>query len=108
MASWASPTEKNLSTTSRQKDASNSSLDLPNCHYYHRPVGDGHGEERHSIQRDDARFKAIWEKEMGDVGERSIYQSVSVLLISWDDEAGDLKTEEEVGIRPSYDNEQYT
>lgn len=63
------------------------------------------GEERHSLQLDDARLKAVWNKEMGDAGERSVYGTVSVLLISWDDEAGDLKTAEEVGIRPSYDIE---
>lgn len=48
------------------------------------------------IERDDAKFKALWSNEMGEIGERAVYQSVSVLLISWDGEAGDLKTEEEV------------
>ena len=60
-----------------------------------------HEKDIHTLQRDDARLKATWSKEMGDVWEFPVYRTVSVLLISWDDEAGDLKTEEEVKIQPS-------
>lgn len=79
-----------------EEGAQKSRLDLSNCPYCHQPIGDGYGEETHSLQREDARFKAIWSKEMGDAGQGSVYRKVSALLISWDDQAGDLKTDEEV------------
>lgn len=80
----------------QDEDAPKGRLDIPDCPYCHRPMGDGCEEETNSLQRDDARFKAIWSKEMGEAGQGSVYRSVSVLLISWDDKAGDLNTEEEV------------
>ncbi|KAF7506054.1 hypothetical protein GJ744_012301 [Endocarpon pusillum] len=96
MASRGSSTEQSTSAAGRQEEGPNTDPSLPNHAYCHQPMGSECVEERHSLQRDDARLKAVWSKEMGDAGERSVYRTVSVLLISWDDEAGDLKTEEEV------------
>jgi hypothetical protein len=49
-----------------------------------------------TMQNDDARLKLIWDSIMVDVGKKTVYRTVSVLLISWDDDAGDLKTGQEV------------
>lgn len=106
MALYVSPVEeRQLGDMIQQKVVPESNIGPANCPYCHRPMGYGCEEECHALQRDDARFKAVWSKEMGDVGQGSVYRTVSVLLISWDDEAGDLKTEEEVLIYTYYDNE---
>jgi hypothetical protein len=101
---WASHVEESPAATIQQEDGPNRDLDPLNCPVCHRPMNDGLGDRRHSLQRDDARFKAIWSKEMGDVGEGSIYSTVSALLVSWNDEAGDLKTGEEVRMLTIDDN----
>ena len=96
MALFESPIEESPQAMIQQEDALKSSLDLPDCSCSHDPMDAGHRQERRSVQRDDALFKAVWSKEMGDVAEGFIYRTVSVLLISWDGKAGDLKTGEEV------------
>jgi hypothetical protein len=109
MALCQSPIEeRQLEDMIQRKEGPESSLGLASCPYCRRPMSDECGEESHALQRDDARFKAVWSKEMGDVGQGSVYRTVSVLLISWDDEAGDLRTGEEVLIYTCYDNEMTT
>jgi hypothetical protein len=107
MASWAFNVEESPRSTIQQEDGPNRDLGPGNCPTCHRPMNestDGFGDQRHCLQRDDARFKAVWSKEMGDPGEGSVYSTVSVLLVSWNDEAGDLKTGEEVRMLTIHDN----
>jgi hypothetical protein len=103
MAYWPSGGEEIPTARSQQEDGPNRDLSPPNCPVCHRPMNDGLGDQRHCLQRDDARFKAVWSKEMGDPGEGSVYSTVSVLLVSWNDEAGDLKTGEEVRMLTIHD-----
>lgn len=51
----------------------------------------------------DSKLKALWDSEMGDLhNEYTPYTKVSVLLLSWDKEIDDLKTDKEVnGQTPS-------
>jgi hypothetical protein len=95
MALYESHCEEIPEATIQQDDAKDN-FGLPSYPYFHQPTTDGPGEGIASLQRDDARFKAVWSREMGDVGQESVYSSVSVLLISWGDEAGDLRTGKEV------------
>jgi hypothetical protein len=78
-------------------DASAAILESPIQENTQNPIH--HGD---ALQRDDAHFAAIWSSITGDVGKRSVYRTVSVLLISWDDKAGDLNTGEEVSIFKDY------
>jgi len=57
-----------------------------------------------ALQHEDAHLGILWDSLMGDVGNRSVYRTVSALLISWDDKSGDLKTEEEVFISMDHQN----
>jgi hypothetical protein len=107
MAYWASHVEESPRSIIQQEDGPNRDLGPQNCPTCHQPINestDGLDDQRHCLQRDDARFKAVWAKEMGDVGEGSVYSMVSVLLVSWNDEAGDLKTGEEVRMLIIHDN----
>ncbi len=99
MSLLESPMEESPQVIIQQEDALKKSLDVPDCSYSHDSMGAGHRQERPSVQRDDALYKAAWSKEMGDVTEGLTYRTVSVLLISWDDKAGDLKTGKEVQMQ---------